>query len=388
MNPLSISDIARQFESRFHHTPLLVKGCGRINLIGEHTDYNEGFVLPASINRHIYFAIAENGTTDCHFIAANLEEEYTFSLGQLEPGKKQWANYMVGILAQLKKKDIPLEGLNVVFGGNLPSGSGMSSSAALECGFALGLCSLFNLRMSRQDMATLCQRSSNEFMGIPSGIMDQFASLLGRGGQVIKLDCRNLNYEYIPLNLEPYQLVLVNSNISHDHATGAYSDRVEECQKGIEILQQYDDSIQSLIDVKLYQLGTHRVALGELIYKRCSYVVAENQRLQLACDHLRNGKLEELGQLLYKTHDGLRRDYDVSCPELDFLVDFAKSHKEVIGARMMGGGFGGCTLNIVHQYHADDFELEVKSAYRKKWGLDAEVYEVKVEDGTSIMQGF
>jgi len=385
MQQLTLEDIKQRFEEQFHHTPLLVKGCGRINLIGEHTDYNDGFVLPASINRHIYFAIAENGTRDCHFIAANLEETYQFSIDQLESGKYQWANYLIGILDQLKQKDIPLEGLNVVFGGNLPVGSGMSSSAALECGFALGLCSLFNLQMSRRELAQLAQRSSNEFMGIPSGIMDQFASLLGQKGHVVKLDCRNLFYEYIPLNLGDYELLLLNSNISHDHASGAYGDRVEECKKGVEILQQYDKSIESLRDVQLHQLGTHRAELGELIYKRCAYVVSENHRLELACDYLKEGALDKLGELLYQTHEGLRRDYEVSCPEMDFLVDFAKKHEGVIGARMMGGGFGGCTINLVHKNHKSDFESQVIKAYRKEWGIESEVYEVEVEDGTGVV---
>jgi galactokinase len=386
MKVCSLPDIEEEFEERFATPPLLVKGSGRINIIGEHTDYNDGLVLPASIDRHIYFALAENGTTDCHFVAANLDISYSFSLEELKKSEHQWANYMIGILAQLREREVPLEGINLVFGGNLPVGSGLSSSAALECGFALGICSLFNLQMSRQKLAQLCQQSSNNFMGIPSGIMDQFASLLGQAGQAIKLDCRDLTYEYIPLDTGPYTLVLINSTISHDHASSAYAERVEECNRGVALLQQQGYSIKSLREVPPQMLEKHRTELGELIYKRCAYVVSENQRVEIACNLLKNGAIKKLGALLYKTHEGLSKAYEVSCPEIDFLVDFAKRSKGVVGARLMGGGFGGCTLNLVHQNHKETFIRQITQAYQEEWGIDAEVYEVAIEDGTNTIR--
>lgn len=382
MKEIGLEAIKAEFEKRFNSQPLLIKGCGRINIIGEHTDYNNGYVMPASIDKGIYFAISENGTTESHFYAANLGESYSFSIDDIKPCDLQWANYLMGIMDQLQKQNILLEGIDLVFGGDLPVGAGMSSSAALECGFALGLCSLFNLDMSRQELAQLAQKSSHEFLGIPCGIMDQFASLLGLKGQVIKLDCRSLNYEYIPIDLKDYDLLLVNSNISHDHVNGAYRDRVEECRKGVSILQQYNKDIQSLRDVKMALLDKHQEELGALIYRRCAYVVKENQRLKEAGDCLGNGKLERLGELLFETHEGLSKEYEVSCPELDFLVDFAKNYEGVLGARLMGGGFGGCTINLIHQDIKKKFSKAITKAYYKETGIDTTIYEVEIADGT------
>jgi galactokinase len=384
MKQMDIQEVRAIFESHFKTPPVLVQGGGRINLIGEHTDYNEGYVLPASINRHIYFAIAENGTTDCHFIAANLEESYAFSLSKLEHSEYQWANYLIGIMDQLQKQGVMLEGINMVFGGNLPIGAGMSSSAALECGFAFGLCHIFQLEMSRVELAKLAQRSSHEFLGIPCGIMDQFASLLGQKEQAIKLDCRDLTFEYIPLLLGDYELLLVDTGISHDHASGAYKDRVAECQAGVAIISAHEAGITSLRDVTATHLEQYREELGPLLYKRCSYVVAENARLLAACQHLKGGNIKQLGALMFSTHDGLSKKYEVSCPELDFLVDFAAQHPAVAGARMMGGGFGGCTINLIEKSRKEAFIGAIRKAYDRKMGGSAVFYELTIEDGTKL----
>ncbi|WP_282780898.1 galactokinase [Phaeodactylibacter xiamenensis] len=383
----TLENIASAFRDKFSSQPLLVQGCGRINIIGEHTDYNEGFVLPASINRYIYFAIAENGTNECHFHALDINDSYQFSLSDIKKSDKGWANYLMGILDQLQKENILLEGVDVVFGGNLPIGSGMSSSAALEAGFALGICSLFNLQKSRQELAQLAHRSSNNFLGIPSGIMDQFASLLGQRGQAIKLDCRSLQYEYVQLDLKDYELLLINTGVSHALANSAYKDRVRECREGAEAVAQKFEGIQSLRDASLEQLEACREDMTAVVYQRCRYVIEENERLHQALHLLTNGEMEALGELLLRTHEGLSKEYEVSCRELDFLVELAKDHEGVAGARMMGGGFGGCTLNLVKKSAKEDFLKYAKKEYYRAFSVQAEHYELEIVDGTDIVRG-
>jgi galactokinase len=383
----TLENIASAFRDKFSSQPLLVQGCGRINIIGEHTDYNEGFVLPASINKYIYFAIAENGTNECHFHALDINDSYQFSLDNIKKSDKGWANYLMGILDQLQQEDILLEGVDVVFGGDLPIGSGMSSSAALEAGFALGICSLFNLQKSRQELAQLAHRSSNNFLGIPSGIMDQFASLLGQRGQAIKLDCRSLQYEYVQLDLKDYELLLINTGVSHALANSAYKDRVRECRDGAEAVAQKFEGIQSLRDVSLEQLEACREDMTAVVYQRCRYVIEENERLHQALHLLTNGEMEALGELLLRTHEGLSKAYEVSCRELDFLVELAKGHEGVAGARMMGGGFGGCTLNLVKKSAKEDFLKYVKKEYYRAFSIQAEHYELEIVDGTDIVRG-
>lgn len=382
----TLEKVATVFRDKFSSQPLLVQGCGRINIIGEHTDYNEGFVLPASINKYIYFAIAENGTNDCHFHALDINDSYQFSLNRLEKSDKGWANYLMGILDQLQREDILLEGVDVVFGGNLPIGSGMSSSAALEAGFALGICSLFNLQKSRQELAQLAHRSSNNFLGVPSGIMDQFASLLGQRGQAIKLDCRSLQYEYVQLDLKDYELLLINTGVSHALANSAYKDRVRECREGAEAVAKKFEGVQSLRDVSLEQLDACRENISEVVYRRCRYVIEENERLHQALALLTNGEMEALGKLLLRTHEGLSEEYEVSCRELDFLVELAKDHEGVAGARMMGGGFGGCTLNLVKKSAKEDFLKYAKKEYYRAFSVQAEHYELEIVDGTDIVR--
>ncbi len=381
---LQPSDIVEQFEQEFSSHPILVQACGRINIIGEHTDYNNGFVLPAAVDKYIYFAMAENGTGECHLHAANLKQQHSFSIQDIQPCDKLWANYLMGIMQQLQKEGVPLEGIDCVFGGNLPIGSGMSSSAALECGFAMGLNQLFRLEKRRVELAQLAQRSSHEFVGIPCGIMDQFASLLGRQGQAIKLDCRSLAYEYVPLALGDCELVLINSNVSHELASSAYSERVSECKEGVQVLQRHYGEVESLRDVTPDMLEEQREELREPVYRRCAYVIRENERLQEAAACLSDGRLERLGELLFETHAGLRDEYEVSCEEIDFLVDFSEGYEGVLGARVMGGGFGGCTINLVHKGRKEAFLSDAVKAYRKKFDIEAVSYAVNAVDGTRV----
>ncbi|MCB0588969.1 MAG: galactokinase [Phaeodactylibacter sp.] len=382
----NLSDIVSLYEERFDTHPLLVRACGRINIIGEHTDYNNGFVLPAAVNKHIYFAIGENGTAESHLFAADIGESYSFNIHEIEPCDKLWANYLMGIMQQLQERGVTLEGVDCVFGGNLPIGSGLSSSAALECGFALGLDTLFCLDVGRVELAQLAQRSSHKFVGIPCGIMDQFASLLGREGQAIKLDCRSLEYEYIPLDLGDCELALINTKVHHELASSEYPVRVRECREGVAVIQKHHSGVESLRDITLDMLEAHRSELSEVIYRRCAYVIRENARLEEAAVCLAEGNMERLGELLLLTHEGLRDEYGVSCPELDFLVDFARGFPGVLGARLMGGGFGGCTINLIRLEAREKFLKDITKAYYRQFGIHPEYYFIRPVDGTKVVR--
>ena len=279
-----------------------------------------------------------------------------------------------------------LAGLDVVFGGNLPLGSGMSSSAALETGFATLVKRAFEVEIEKPDIARLAQRSSHQFVGVPCGIMDQFASLMGREKQLVLLDCRSLDYEYIPCDLGQYEIVLINSKISHDLSESAYEARVEECAEGVKVLQATYPEVQSLRDVSREMVLKHRDELGPIVFKRCLYVTSENERLLQVCDYLRKGQVEAVGPLLFETHAGLRDLYEVSCKEVDFLVDFAERHPAVIGSRIMGGGFGGCSINLVDRAQSHEFISAVSKAYHDTYHKMAEAYQVDIVDGTDLLK--
>lgn len=383
---MNANEIQQLFENQFNKKPtLMVRACGRINLIGEHTDYNDGFVLPAAIDRHLFYAIAENETDVCHFHAADMKEKADVSLHDLKKTKYQWLNYLQGIIQQFQKQGKTVRGVDVVLGGDLPIGSGMSSSAALECGFGWALNRLFDAGFEKSQIAEVAHHSSNEFMGIPSGIMDQFASMMGKENQFILLDCRSLDYKYVPADLKDYQIVLINSKVHHELASSEYPVRVAECRAGVQYLQQFEPNIKSLRDVNLSLLEQHKSGLDNKIYKRCKYVTTENERTLQACEYLQQGEMEKLGALMFETHAGLRDDYEVSCPEIDFLVDFAKDFEGVAGARIMGGGFGGCTINLVKKDKIQDFITKAEADYYNQFNVKAEHYLLNIADGTEVM---
>ncbi len=374
------------FEQQFNRQPtLLVRACGRINLIGEHTDYNYGYVLPAAIDKYLYFAVAENHTNVCRFYAADIEQTGDADLQHIQKSEQLWLNYLRGILQQFQQVGVALRGIDVAFGGNLPIGAGVSSSAALECGFAFALNNWFNVGFSREDLARLAQRSSHQFLGIPCGIMDQFASLMGKAGHFLLLDCRSLAYRYIPCALGDYEIVLLNSNVHHELASSAYGERVTECRVGAAHLQKYYPQVNSLRDVAMSMLEAHRGELDPIVYRRCYYVVGEYERTLQACRYLQAGQTEALGQLLYATHAGLRDDYEVSCAEVDFLVESAQNFEGVVGARVMGGGFGGCTINLVRSDCAEDFVKSAEAAYFEKFGIKLSRLDVHIADGTDVL---
>ena len=375
------------FQRRYGYAPLLVRAPGRVNLIGEHTDYNGGFVLPAAIDREIVFAVGLNGLNTIRLYSLDKDEAYDQPLGEspVQPGQTLWANYLKGVVAQFQQRGVVVPGFDCMFGGNIPMGAGLSSSAAVECGLAFALNHLLHTNLSRLELAHISQRAEHEFAGVQCGIMDQFASLFGQADQVVRLDCRSLEYHYFPFDSAAYHLVLCNSGVKHSLASSEYNTRRQECEEGVAQLRQHYPEIKSLRDVTLPLLEAHRAGLRPVVYRRCRYVVQENQRVESACDYLVAGDMAAFGQQMYASHAGLRDDYAVSCPELDALVRIAESQPSVLGARMMGGGFGGCTINLIPAAAVAEFIATTTAAYQQQMGLSLETYQTTIVGGVSTL---
>lgn len=360
---------------------------GRINLIGEHTDYNQGFVFPAAIDKRIIYSIRENGSAnECVIYSSDFDKILKVDLDNVKPSEEEWENYILGVIYEIQKKNISLRGFDCIIESDLPIGAGVSSSAAMECGLAFALNRLFDLGLSKLDIVLIGQMAEHNFVGTKCGIMDQYASVMSMEGHAILLDCKDISHEYIPIELEPYTLLLLNTNVSHNLATGEYNTRRAECFEGVDILKKAGLEIESLRDLNEETLNEHKALLSEQVYRRCHYVVKENERVLKASHALRNNNLQEFGALLYQSHEGLQLEYEVSCEELDFLVDFSRNKPYVLGSRMMGGGFGGCTLNLIHKDHLDVYIKEVKIAYKEKFGIEADPIPVSPTRGTHLIQ--
>lgn len=383
---MSSQSIVAAFSEKFGTTPRLFFSPGRINLIGEHIDYNDGFVMPAAVDKGIWFAVAPNTTDIVNFYSVDLKESYSTPLSEIAP-VEGWQNYVLGVIDQVQKRGLTIHGFDCAFGGNVPLGAGMSSSAAVECGMLFALNEIFGLQLQRTTMATMAQKAEHTFPGVKCGIMDMFASIMGKHDNVILLDCMSLDYRYLPLQLEDYTLVLINTKVHHSLASGEYNQRRQQCHDGFVTLQSLLPNVKSFRDITPEDVEKHKAELGEVIYKRCLFVTQEIGRTQKAAVHLENGELEAFGTLMYQTHEGLSKLYEVSCDELDFLVDRAKEHSSIIGSRVMGGGFGGCTINLIHKKDWAQVVQEITDAYKKEFDIDAEVYEVATGDGTHEVVG-
>jgi galactokinase len=382
-----VEKIKAQFQNIFHAEPqIIVRSPGRINLIGEHTDYNGGYVLPAAIDKAVYFAVGIRKDKECHFVAHDLGENFKVSLEHLvKSDTHSWANYLMGVLQQVSPllKDINANGINLVFGADLPSGGGMSSSAAIENGIGFALNELFELGLSRLDLVRISQQAENHFVGMNCGIMDMFASMMGVENQVIRIDCRSLTHEYFPLNAPDLRLVLCDTTVKHALVDSEYNTRRAECEEGVRVLQQFDASIALLRDVKIDFLKKHKKSLRPIVFKRCKYVVEEIERVERACGALQKNDFKTLGKLMYQTHDGLNEEYEVSCTELNFLVELTRSNPAVLGARMMGGGFGGCTINVVKAAEVEDFVEKMQAAYYRIFKKEMPYYVTTPQAGTN-----
>jgi len=376
--------IEEKFKSLFGKSPLMVKAPGRINLIGEHTDYNFGFVFPAAIDQGIYFAIEKSQTNQSNFFAYDLNESFIGDIKHLEKGSN-WHHYLMGVISEFQKRNHTLEQVNLVFGGNIPVGSGLSSSAALTCGFAHGLNQLFDLKLERFEIIKIAQMAEQNFAGVNCGIMDQFASVMGENEKAILLDCLDLSFEYFPLNLSQYSILLCNSNVNHQLASSEYNIRREQCEIGVDILKDSYKHISSLRDVSFEQLDSSKSKLSPMVYKRCKYVVQENQRVQEFASALRKQDIERAGEILYAAHHAMQHEYEITCPEIDFLVELTNDMPYVLGSRMMGGGFGGCTINIIDRDRIGEFKEKVGTAYQAKFNKSPTFIPVALSEGVQTL---
>jgi len=386
MNDILIQNATAFFEKSFGSTPQkVVLSPGRINIIGEHIDYNDGYVLPAAIDKIICFAFEKSNSSTSKIIAIDLNEEFEIDLTQeVQLSDVVWTNYIRGVIKQLQDIGFSFEGFNCVFSSNIPVGSGLSSSAALECGMLFGIAALFNLTIKKVDIALMGQKAEH-WVGINCGIMDQFSSVHGLENKVIKLDCNTLEFEYHDANFKDYSLVLFDSNVKHSLFTSEYNTRRLECEEGLSIIKNNFPEIKSFRDCTEEQVLSIRDKINETVFKRVHFVVKEIGRVTKACEALDNGNIELLGQLLFETHYGLSQEYEVSCEELDMLVDTAKSDENVIGSRVMGGGFGGCTINLIKKGHENEVKNKFANLYLNIFGIELKFYDVKIANGTTLL---
>lgn len=377
--------VFRKFSDLFGSYPIILRSPGRINLLGEHTDYNDGFVLPAAIDKAVYIAFGESGSGQCQVFAVNFNESFSFNISGIRPAKTGWPNYIMGVVQVLIDAGFPVRGFNCVIGGDIPVGAGLSSSAAVETGIASALNHLFDFGISSERLATLAQKAENEFVGVRCGIMDQFANLFGRKNHALFIDCRTLSHSFIPLNLQDHIIVLVNTMVRHSLASSEYNIRRRQCEEAVKHYNALFGEIQSLRDVEPWMVEKQAGRMDPILWKRSHYVVSENQRVLDACNCLEKNDIEGLGTLMFATHQGLTEEYGVSCPELDFLVEEAKLLPGVSGARMMGGGFGGCTINLVKNAGREDFVHNLSLKFKAKFKTEPEFYFVTPENGTEII---
>lgn len=380
---MSKIQVIQAFQTTFDKSPdIVVCAPGRINLIGEHTDYNNGFVMPASIDKSVWFAVSPRRDDAIHLYAWNIKSFYQTTVQQLTKSDKiVWPNYLLGTFDELMKAGYVPGGVDVVFGGDIPNGAGLSSSAALESGMLFALNTLFKFNLTLPKLAWLAQQAENNFVGMKCGIMDMFASLMGKKGHVFRLDCRDLKYEYFPVNFAEHSLLLCDSGVKHALVDSAYNTRRQECEAGVAILQKIWPEVQSLRDVTPEMLKKAQKKLPPVVYQRCMYVVEEIERVLKASDALQNGQVSELGHLLYQTHEGLRNAYQVSCDEIDFLVEEASKVPAIVGSRMMGGGFGGCTINVIRNDAIAAFQDEISAKYLATYNHNLQCYPVELTDG-------
>lgn len=364
------------FTERFSSNPIFYASAGRINLIGEHTDYNGGFVFPGAIDKYIMTAININGTDKVRLYSVDMNQYTEFGLREEDKPAEQWACYVFGVCREVIKRGFEVKGFDAVFAGNVPLGAGLSSSAALESCFAYALNDLFNdNKISIFELALIGQSTEHNYCGVNCGIMDQFASVFGKKDCLMRLDCRSLEFKYFPFNPVGYKLVLVNSQVKHELVDSPYNKRRESCERVAKTL-----GVETLRDADMSMLEAAKDQISDEDYKRAVYVIGEKQRVLDVCEALEKGDYETVGQRMYETHHGLSKDYEVSCEELDFLNDVAKECG-VTGSRIMGGGFGGCTINLVKEELYDTFVQTAKTKFNEKYGIEPIIIDVVISDG-------
>lgn len=381
MNTVLVTKIKTKFTQTFKTEPLMIFSPGRINIIGEHTDYNDGFVFPAAVNKGIVVAIQKSASTQSKAYAVDMDEEITFALDTLKPSKEgSWENYVFGVISELQNKNNVIGNFNIAFGGDIPGGAGMSSSAALENSVVFGLNELFGLKLSKEEMILISQKAEHNYVGVKCGIMDQYASMFGIENHALLLDCRTVKSKSFKIDFNDYELILINTNVKHSLSDSAYNDRRSVCESIAEML-----NVKALRDATEFDLESIKVKVTPENYQKALFVIQENNRVIQASKAIEANDLKKLGALIYASHDGLQNQYKVSCEELDFLVTQAKLSSHVLGARMMGGGFGGCTINLIAKAHSKTFITETSKAYKSKFNKDCSVYAVELSNGTHII---
>jgi galactokinase len=376
--------IPEQLKQFITTTAIVIRSPGRINLIGEHTDYNNGFVLPAAIDKAVYVVIEKKSDNNISLYSVDFNESVEIELAAIKPVPGHWSTYILGVVDQLIKRKHLIGGFKLSIYGDVPLGAGLSSSAAVECAAAFALNELFELGIAKIELAKIGQLAEHVYAGVKCGIMDQFASVFGKKDRVIRLDCRSLEYEYFPVDLTGFKIVLLDTQVKHSLASTEYNTRRHQCEEGVVIIKKKYPEVESLRDVTINMIE-ECISHDTIIYDRCRYVVEENNRLLEGCNDLKRGSLKSFGEKMFATHKGLSEQYEVSCKELDFLVEVVSGMPDVIGARMMGGGFGGCTINIIKEEKVEEVIKNAGDKYRMTIQKDLKAYIVQIEDGTSII---
>lgn len=378
---MSKNEIIQVFQEKFgDQSPEVYTSPGRINLIGEHTDYNGSFVFPGAIDKGMTAAIRLNGTDKVNAYAIDLNENSSFGLNEENAPGEGWAKYIFGVCREIIKRGGSVRGFDTVFSGDVPLGAGMSSSAALESVFAYALNEMLNLGIDKFELARIGQSTEHNYVGVKCGIMDQFASIFGKKGHLVRLDCKTMEHAYFPFDPKGYKLVLLDTVVKHELASSAYNRRRESCEHAAATIRKNHPEVEFLRDANMDMLNEVKNQISEEDYMRAKYVIEETQRVLEVSDALQRGDYETVGQKMYETHYGMSKLYEVSCEELDFLNDVAKENK-VTGSRVMGGGFGGCTINLVKDELHDAFIADAISKFNKKFGHEPKVYEVVISDG-------
>ena len=374
------SNVRAAFERHFNTHGTLYASAGRINLIGEHTDYNGGFVFPGAVDCGITAMIRPNGTDRVRAYAVDLDSYAEFDLREEDKPAESWARYIFGVCREIQKRGGRIGGFDTAFSGDVPLGAGMSSSAALESTYAFALNDLYSLGIDKFELAKIGQSTEHNYCGVNCGIMDQFASVFGKKGNLIRLDCRSLEYAYFPFDPKGYKLVLLDSRVKHELVGSPYNDRRASCERVAKMLGQ-----EFLRGATMEQLEAVKDRISEEDYKRARYVIGEEKRVLDVCEALEKGDYETVGKRMYETHWGMSKDYEVSCEELDFLAEVAEECG-VTGSRIMGGGFGGCTINLVKDELYDNFIATAKKRFNEKYGHEPKVYEVVISDGSRRLE--
>lgn len=375
-----------EFQRSYHAEPIIVRAPGRVNLIGEHTDYNDGFVMPAAIGFYSWIAASTRPDRILHVRSEEFHQTLDLSLDSLQgPPRKHWSDFVRGVAAVLQSKGLGLSGANLIIHGQVPMGAGLSSSASLEVATGLALLATSHAEVPQMDLVKICQRAEHEYVGTRCGIMDQFIAVFASSGHALMLDCRTLDSQSLSIP-DDSRLVICNSMVKHELASGEYNRRRAECEAGVNIFRKYSASVQALRDVTLEDLAKHEQELTEVVYRRCRHVISENQRVLHAAEALRASDLGRFGRLMYESHRSLRLDYEVSSKELDLLVEIASSCEGVYGSRMTGGGFGGCTITLVQSHSVEAFKQTVIETYREKTGITPDIYVCSAAQGAGAWE--